>query len=257
MPPPTRSTAKKKTADGGVLRCVYSGPLAPALNMGIDEALLRDTGPPTLRLYGWSPPGLSLGYFQSSADFADVGGPHVLVRRLTGGGAIYHDREVTFALTADLDLLPASVPDSYALVHRAIHVALSARGIAAEFSTAVGAGARPRPREPWCLAEPGPHDLVDGAGRKVLGSAQRRIGAPRPRILHHGSLVLVAPHATPDCGAVGEPADVGELCSEVAAQVAAALGLRAVEGTLTDTERERGQQLAVRRYQADAFTHRR
>jgi len=225
--------------------------------MGIDEALLREPGPPTLRLYGWSPAGLSLGYFQSSRDFEGVGGDHVLVRRLTGGGAIYHDRELTFALTADLDLMPTSIPDSYALMHRAIHGALRELGVDADFAAADGDRPGARPDEPWGLSEPGPHDVVDGGGRKLLGSAQRRITAPHPRILHHGSLVMVAPDATPGCGAIGAAADTDQLRRAVADRVAAALGLRAVEGALTADELRRAEALAVTRYQDASFTHRR
>ncbi len=244
-----------------VLRWIDSGALEPTLNMGIDEALLRADGPPTLRLYGWSPPGLSLGYFQHSSDFSDVEGPHVLVRRLTGGGAIYHDREITFALTADLDLLPTDVQASYDLVHRAIAAALSAHGIPTSRSEGTPQRHGARPESSWCMADPGPGDLVTRPDHKIVGSAQRRIRTPVPRVLHHGSIVLTPPTPTPDCGAVAEHAPPGDVAASlrqaVVTELAAALDLRPEERPLTDAELRCAREFATTRYGDPRFTHRR
>ena len=242
------------------LRCIDSGALSPTLNMGLDEALLRTPGPATLRLYGWSPPGLSLGYFQASREFADVRGDHVLVRRLTGGGAIYHDRELTFALTADARHLPAALPDSYALIHRAVQRALEGIGVRTRALGPASVG-QPRPREPWCLADRGPHDLQTDSGGKILGSAQRRIREPHPRLLHHGSIVLSAHSTTPRCGAVAEhnasPAAVQQLALAVAREVGSELGLAVEPGEPTAWEWARARELAASRYSDPGFTHRR
>ena len=101
-----------------MLRVIHSGEQDPRANMGLDEALLDSAdSPPTLRLYRWSPAGLSLGYFQSMEICNRLaGGEHVIVRRITGGGAIYHDDEITFALTIDAAALPAAIPESYELI---------------------------------------------------------------------------------------------------------------------------------------------
>src|SRR5262245_38674114 len=129
--PSPASAGAERRGGGAALRLILSGALPPVLNMGLDEALLLAAGgPPTLRLYAWPPPGLSLGYFQKSAPFAAVPGPHVLVRRLTGGGAIYHDDEITFALVLDQAAFPVAVDASYRVVHDAIARALrSAAGM--------------------------------------------------------------------------------------------------------------------------------
>ena len=74
--------------------------------MARDEALLTLVGtsqsPPTVRLYQWNPPTISLGYFQHYGDYVSLpppAGTLPVVRRLTGGGAILHDLELTYSLT--------------------------------------------------------------------------------------------------------------------------------------------------------------
>ncbi|MEZ5966046.1 MAG: hypothetical protein R3F56_19580 [Planctomycetota bacterium] len=226
-------------ADG--LRVLDAGAAPPAWNMAIDEALLLASGPPTLRLYRWDPPGLSLGWFQDGAAFAEVPGRHRVVRRRTGGGAIYHDDELTFALTLDAELLPKDVAASYVLLHTAVQVALAAVGVPTELVRGAGAPSGRSRGSGWCFATAGPHDLVAAASRrKIVGSAQRRVRAPRARVLHHGSIVLHAPTATPFCGAVADSVDPHQvedrLRNELSAALATALRLRPMPGTLTPAE---------------------
>jgi hypothetical protein len=229
------------------LRVVRCGALPPDLNMALDEALLEGDAPPTLRLYGWSPAAVSLGRFQDAAAFAGCGLP--VVRRITGGGAIHHDREITFALIADAHWLPGAVADSYELVHGAFARALRAVGIPTGRPAASFAGCA-RPAQAWCFAQPACFDLVTPAGGKLLGSAQRRVRRPRPRVLHHGSLPLERPALTPGCGAIADLRDPGgleaELTARIAAELAGALGLVAGDGALTDAERERAHALQPR-----------
>src|SRR5436853_6360127 len=112
----------------------------PAFNMGLDEALLENPeSPPTLRFYSWKPDTLSLGYFQKFADVPAAAGdpdhpgrkPGAVVRRLTGGGAIHHTRELTFSIVVPLDhrQYRGSITDSYARVHAAIRAALTETGV--------------------------------------------------------------------------------------------------------------------------------
>jgi lipoate-protein ligase A len=231
--------------------------------MGMDEALLLASGaPPTLRIYQWQPAGLSIGYFQSSSDFAEVDADHVLVRRLTGGGAILHDQELTFSLTLNARFLPSDIPSSYGLIHRAVRSALGEVGVRAEFADpSTSHPTRPRPTTPWCFADPTPQDLLSSSGKKLLGSAQRRIRRPLERVLHHGSLVLRSPKATPFCGSVEETADPAALIAPLQAalisSIAAALKLSPAEGTASSAEQQNARRLAKERYAKRSFTHRR
>jgi lipoate-protein ligase A len=171
--------------------------LDPALdgptNMARDEHLLAcdDWRPAALRLYAWTPPTLSLGYFQRFDDVArlpeDVRGLPV-VRRTTGGGAILHDLEVTYCLVLD-DSIPLARQGPvalYELAHRCWRDALAPDGLHAELAPDDFPLPTPRSGPFFCFQKPGRTDLVI-AGRKLLGSAQRRIDG---RVLQHGSLML-------------------------------------------------------------------
>jgi lipoate-protein ligase A len=160
----------------------------PAFNMGLDEALLESAqGPPTLRFYSWRPDTLSLGYFQRFSDVPDTEKASAVVRRITGGGAIHHVKELTFSIAAPLDhpLYKGPIADSYARVHEAIRAALAEVGVPAEIR-----GARDlvsdRAGTGMCFHKSTAIDLVWGE-RKGVGSAQRRKGG---RVLHHGSIKL-------------------------------------------------------------------
>ena len=157
--------------------------------MAFDDALLEDaarTGRPTLRLYRWSPPCLSFGrneparsrYDRAAIERRDL----AVVRRPTGGRAVWHDAEVTYAVAAPIALFGA-LAESYRTIHARLAAALRALGVRAELAAprhapAVGAGA--------CFASPvGGEVLVDG--KKVIGSAQVRRGTA---FLQHGSILL-------------------------------------------------------------------
>ena len=156
--------------------------------MGLDALLLEDEcAPPTLRFYTWQPDALSLGYFQRFTDISATAAIDSIVRRQTGGGAIHHADELTFALATTLDdpLYRGVVADSYARIHTALAEAFrplgvdaTLRGEASCASDASGTG--------MCFHESTPLDLVWGQ-RKGVGSAQRRT---KRRVLHHGSIKL-------------------------------------------------------------------
>ena len=175
-------------------------PAGAAHNMALDCALLTHSSSPALRLYGFAPHAVSLGFFQRLGDFADLPAGTPLVRRPTGGGAIHHGDELTFALVLEPRALPGTVDDGYRLLHDAVVVALRSVGVACErLRTGVAAHARPEQR--WCFAAPVRHDIVTSGG-KLVGSAQRRTAHPTPRLLHHGSIVLRRPELTPFVAAV-------------------------------------------------------
>lgn len=159
--------------------------------MAADEALLEVATVPTLRLYRWQPATVSLGYFQDHATIAPQLPPHMpLVRRITGGGAIWHEHEVTYCLVGTLghDGLPLRVRDCYPLLHGAVRAALRHAGSAID-QQSESVGDRRYRDEPRCFASPAADDLVHGDGGKVLGSAGRVRGE---RVLIHGSLKLAS-----------------------------------------------------------------
>lgn len=173
-------------------------------NMALDEVLLErvaalgDTA--ALRTYGWSTPTLSLGYFQHlSAMNADARWTSVpVVRRATGGGAIWHHHELTYALVLP-SRHPRALPHTglYHSVHAAIAEVLRRRGVVAvrrgEPSTSPPQE-DPSRRPFLCFADRDPADLVCGA-YKVVGSAQRRRAGA---ILQHGSILLKRSATTPE-----------------------------------------------------------
>ncbi len=117
------------------IRVIQDPALEGPANMARDEALLTQVGtgesPPTLRMYQWDPPAVSVGYFQHYADFEALGPPInalAVVRRLTGGGAILHDLELTYslALRREDPLLHQTPNRLYELMQDIIIAALAA-----------------------------------------------------------------------------------------------------------------------------------
>lgn len=180
---------------------MQSGPVHPAAAMAMDEACFLGNSPPTLRFYQWNPHGVSLGYFQNSTDFdlakfAAEGIP--VVRRLTGGGAIFHGDELTFSLITDHSdpIFSGQVRESYDRIHdalaRAFEIVCNAPG-------AVGPRRHATPGSDiagshWCFHKSTAFDLIAN-NKKIAGSAQRRAHG---RILHHGSIVMRANRYTPE-----------------------------------------------------------
>ena len=169
-------------------RLITTWGAAPDFNMGLDEALLVTPGlPPTVRFYSWKPDTLSLGYFQKVAEVPGVERAGAVVRRITGGGAIHHVRELTFSISADLSLplYAGSVHESYARVHAAIARALAEFGVEAGLR-GERALSSDRSDTGMCFHHSTALDLVWDE-RKGVGSAQRRKAG---RVLHHGSIKL-------------------------------------------------------------------
>jgi len=171
-----------------VWRLIESWDASPELNMGLDEALLEDDeAAPTLRLYTWSPDTLSLGYFQKWEDVAHKDQAGAIVRRITGGGAIHHQAELTFSIVLPQQhtLFQGPVPLSYKRIHAALLDALLEFGIQARLRGDVVLQSD-RNGSGMCFHESTPLDVTWG-DRKGVGSAQRRRAG---RVLHHGSIKL-------------------------------------------------------------------
>jgi lipoate-protein ligase A len=167
------------------------------MNMAIDEAIFESYDAarslPTLRFYTWSPAALSLGYSQPIASAIDLARCHTLgldvVRRPTGGRAVLHDHEVTYSLVinADHPTVNAGVLAAYLTVSRALIRGLALLGVAAELLPLRGGAALPSdPDSPVCFATPSSYEVAV-AGRKVVGSAQRRA---RGVVMQHGSIPI-------------------------------------------------------------------
>jgi len=160
--------------------------------MALDEALLESvsTTPSVavFRTYGWTVPTLSLGYFQKHAEaetdplLSDTS----LVRRPTGGGAIWHHRELTYALVVPRENRLTRCPvDLYRAVHGVISALVRTQGCSAErrgSTSGQSQGNRPF----FCFCDRDPEDIVV-QGAKIVGSAQRRRDGA---VLQHGSLLL-------------------------------------------------------------------
>ena len=165
-----------------------------ASNMAIDsaiaEAVSAGAQPPTLRLYGWHPFCLSLGYGQRVRD-VDIPALHArgwdLVRRPTGGKAILHGDELTYSLSLPLDH-PLAGGDVVASYRRLSAGLLRAAGYLGVTASAEHEGKRVNRSDsgPVCFELPSHYEIKVG-GRKLIGSAQmRRKGA----LLQHGTFPL-------------------------------------------------------------------
>lgn len=176
------------------IRVINDPALAGPVNMARDEALLAQVGesvsPPTLRLYQWDPPTISLGYFQRYADYEALPSPAgelAVVRRQTGGGAILHDLELTYSLALPLahPLLAKGPNNLYEVAHDAIIACLAGLGIeCSRCGVTDDSGAAKGPF--FCFARRHCYDVLIGQD-KFVGSAQRRT---KTAVLQHGSIIL-------------------------------------------------------------------
>lgn len=252
-----------------------------AWNMALDAALLDDVArgaPPVLRLYRWSPPCLSFGRNQPARGWFDaaLGARRGIdfVRRPTGGLAVLHDAEVTYALVAPAALL-GGPRRAYAAINRALVLGLRRLGVAAAAAPAERVAARAPAlagpgsalvREP-CFRRAAPGEVVVG-GRKLVGSAQR---CERHTILQHGSLLLdgdqsavLALQGLPRAGSgevtlrdlLGVAPDAAAVEAALVAGFEQHCGTRLARAELTRGERERADRL-VAQYRSDAWTWRR
>ena len=158
------------------IRYLETGAHDAAFNMALDEAVLEavslGSSPPTLRFYSWTPPAISIGYFQGMREEIDLAACERLgveaVRRVTGGGAVFHNAEVTYSIVVreGHELAPEDILESYRLICAGLIVGIGNLGIEAAFAPI--------------------NDIVAG-GKKVSGNAQtRRKGC----LLQHGTLLL-------------------------------------------------------------------
>lgn len=171
---------------------ILSDPQPGKMNMAMDAAILESVEGgmtlPTLRLYDWSPPCLSLGYNQPFSDIdlnlLQYHGWDV-VRRPTGGRAILHTDELTYSVIGPMSdpRLEGRLMDSYRRISKGLYQTLINLGLSAEVHTGKNPHAH---QEPICFENPSDYEITVN-GKKIIGSAQAR---KKIGILQHGSLPL-------------------------------------------------------------------
>ncbi len=168
-----------------------------AFNMEFDEMLAAraasDPETAALRVYGWNPDAISIGVHQSEDDFDAAALKREgidLVRRPTGGRAILHSHELTYSVAMPVEELGPR--ETYRFISRGILRALAIMGVEATV-TEQDQGLRSHPEDPAsvpCFSSTA-KDEIQVAGRKLVGSAQRRYGRI---VLQHGSVLLGPEH---------------------------------------------------------------
>jgi lipoate-protein ligase A len=173
-------------------RLITTPPARGAWNMAADEAILEHVehgeALPTLRLYAWVPPCLSLGRAQP---FTDVDVPRLeshgwdVVRRMTGGRAILHTDELTYSVTGTINEanLAGTLLESYNRLASALLAAVQDLGLLVEMMEGKADNGVPNP---VCFEVPSTYEITVN-GKKLIGSAQAR---RKEGVLQHGSLPL-------------------------------------------------------------------
>ncbi len=267
-------------------RLVLSPPATGAWNMAVDEAILenvvRKGSRPTLRLYAWNPPCLSLGRTQA---FADVNIPALkengwdIVRRATGGRAILHTDELTYAIILPKDNahVKGSVLESYQYLAQALLSALEDLGANVEMNPAGRLRKSSSQSNPVCFETPSAYEITVN-GKKLIGSAQAR---QKDGVLQHGSLPLTgdltritealsfsdeksrqvaAQKLTASAStlefALGRKVDWGTASKSFTRAFQSVLGIRLIPGELSDTEKSRASELIQKKYAHPDWTER-
>jgi lipoate-protein ligase A len=261
-------------------RLLVDEPASGPWNMGVDEALLEAAiagSDATLRLYQWSEPTLSLGYFQRYDDRESHTASRdcAIVRRQSGGGAIMHDHELTYSLT-----LPPGHPlgrDATALytaMHNVFIELLSPQLLAQappwQLALNTADLALPPSAEPFlCFQRRAIGDLILQSSEinatnsatctyKLLGSAQRR---HRGAILQHGSFLVSRSSAAPELPGwqdlTGIPLAVADLASGLVRQFCGKFGVDLAPSELSAATRGRARQIEQEKYSSRSWTARR
>ena len=157
-------------------RLLQTGYNTAAVNMAIDRAVLlsnsEDKAPPTVRFFGWKPSAISIGYFQSLEEEVDLGNCKRFgvdyVRRVTGGGAVFHEDELTYSIVISESHpnIPKNIMQSYGRICGALIRGLKHLGIESDYVPI--------------------NDIVSN-GKKISGNAQTR---KNKTVLQHGTILL-------------------------------------------------------------------
>lgn len=259
------------------------GPERGQMNMAIDEAIMmavsRGDAPPTLRFYGWDPPTVSTGYFQSLEREVDLArcreAGFDVVRRPTGGRAVLHDDEVTYSVAIREADFPGTVVETYKMLSEGLVRGLRTLGIDAAMAQASSGREH---ASVACFDAPSWYEVTCG-GKKIIGSAQtRKYGT----ILQHGSIpitflpekfvgVLAVPSEAARkrleralSGKAGglaeflpERPEFLDVCSALVGGLASALGIAFHETSLDPGELEQAGELLNKKYSLPQWNLRR
>ncbi len=265
-------------------RLITTPPALGAWNMAMDEAILEHNSlgevAPTLRLYAWDPPCLSLGHAQS---FMDVDTSRLeshgweVVRRMTGGRAILHTDELTYSVTGPVDepRLAGSILESYNRLAQALLVAVHDLGLPVEMKE--GKADSSGQTNPVCFEVPSTYEITVN-GKKLIGSAQAR---RKEGVLQHGSLPLTGDlsrivqalvfadesareraaqrlleRATTVESVLGQVVDWETAAQAFVRAFEAQLGLSFAVGKLTESELVRAEELVNEKYAHPTWTER-
>lgn len=214
-----------------------------AENMARDEFLLeraeRAGGAPVLRLYSFAPPAVSVGYHQDPSAVLDLEalrrGRVDLVRRITGGRALLHDGELTYAVIAPTgtEQFGGGLARSFLSISEALTAALRSLGVDAALESGRG-GERTGAATP-CLVSVSRYEIAV-RGRKIAGSAQRRT---RNAFLQHGSILLRPASGRIASYARGDWRFLADRITSVAEERGDAIDERAVRAAVRDAFAER------------------
>lgn len=261
-------------------RVIIDEPASGAWNMALDEALLLSVGqqsaPPTLRLYQWKEATLSLGYFQAYTDRASHLPSSQLpcVRRSSGGGALVHDRELTYSLTLPIELVAGRESGwLYCQAHHAIIESFEELGATTSVMRLCSPEGTAQPAaDPFLcfqrradgdllvedprsgvIAQPGP----DGR-YKVGGSAQRkRYGA----LLQHGGVLLGRSDAAPELPGTQDllvsDTSADELAEVLARKLLLRIGLDQQSESVTEVEHASAKNLVAEKHGCKSWIQRR
>jgi lipoate-protein ligase A len=241
----------------GKLRILETGYKSGPWNMALDEVLLMnlpDHGTPILRLYGWEPPAVSIGYFQSIDEEVDVSNcKHTgvdVVRRITGGGAVLHEFELTYSFITKI--YPTNIMESYNLICDPVVMCLNRLGFSAKYV-------------------PLNDIIIDN--KKVSGNAQTR---KDNTLLQHGTILLdvdfdkmfsvlkVPPEKIRDkmindvkARVMGLRKTFEEIAQSLKESFAEKFGAQILADTLTTKEREESKKLAIEKYSSHQWNWKR
>jgi lipoate-protein ligase A len=249
-------------------RLLLTGHNDAATNMSIDESIMVSVGqgrvPPTIRLYGWLPPAVSIGYFQGLEEEVDLAMCEKYgidyIRRITGGGAVFHEHEVTYSLSIPESslLIPSNVLESYKVICQGIVRGLEELNVKSRFAPL--------------------NDIIVN-DKKISGSAQTR----RSRtILQHGTVLMdtdvdkmfsilkvpsekikdklisdVKQRVTSLNSALERDVDFNEVCNALAKGFEKALDIELEEGEITEAELALADDIKKDRYTSSEWNYRR